>query len=176
MNSAPYSQRYSFTSHMKTRGWVAAHSKWLASQQHVISATTDEPLTISDCFESFSSPGVAVKYQSGRVSRPLRRSVSKQCQLLGNTQNDVWLINNTALGSSVSRRRCQVGRRYGSLAASAAAITTAFNLLILISCKRKHYRLSPEDKRNEGTRGLPGHVGRSQRHPTNIQKIPLRSA
>lgn len=162
---------------MKTVSWEAARSKRLARQRHVISATTDEPRTISDCFESFGSPGVAVKYQSGRVSRPRRRSVSKQPQLLGNTQNDVWLINNTAMGFSVSRQRCQVGRCYRSSATAATATAAAFTPPMLTSRMGKHYRLSPEAKQSEGTRGLPGRARQSQQHPT--QKLhyaaPARS-
>lgn len=107
---------------------------------------------------------MAVKYQSGRVSRPRRRSVSKQPQLLGNTQNDVWLINNTAMGFSVSRQRCQVGRCCRSSATAATATAAAFNPPMLMSRMGKHYRLSLEAKQSEGTRGLPGHARQSQQH------------
>lgn len=130
--------------------WRAANNKWL--------------------FWVFGSPGEAVKYQSGRVSRPLRSSVSKQRQLLGNTQNDVWLINNSAVGFSVSQWQCQVGRRYRACAATASAAASAFTLSTLIWHRGIYYQLSLEAKQSKGTKGLPVYVRRSQRQPTNFQK------
>lgn len=79
------------------------------------------------------------------------------------------------MGFSVSRQRCQVGRCYRSSATAATA--AAFTPPMLTSRMGKHYRLSPEAKQSEGTRGLPGRARQSQQHPT--QKLhyaaPARS-